>query len=368
MSSLSKEQLRARLKLNQRLALSQGSGERKPTPYFWRLRPVRHKSGATVEENIIDQVEPTTVSSYSKGTPNMKTETWDSVSLPFETTEQQVDLMTHFPKRRSMEKKDSVQVTVPESGSHLASTPTMTREPVVDVRTDRNSESSTLRQSDLSKADVCCQTISCSHEWTTLEEEKNRLFELLNQKTEQLKQKDTEIAYLRQVLSEIATSAHLAVNLESNYALPGAFYSAEDTKTLKTADKTSSWRRGAPSVVLSDGNTLYSSAHSHLIDGHVTCVSNSYETKKENDASMEDTQKDHKFKLSLAVDSLGLSGSDVTNSKHRGAPIVHESTNTTIPTTQVDRQSNIEEEDNTSNDLVPPSPRLSRLKMNDFDR
>jgi len=330
MSSVSKEQLRARLRLNQRLALSQSSDNRKPPPYFWRLRPLASKR---------DNAEKTGASEDGKlqaTSRSTETNSEPSSELSFHSTKE---------KEASSEDVQANRKAAPYNQETSFTVGTEWQENDESVKNTKTLEK------------------------VQLEQELKRLQEVLVQKDEQIKQKDSEIGYLRQVLGEIATAAHLAVQLESSYSFPAAYYSAEDVKLYRSPDKQFVYptKRGFHSQPRSEsGGTFSMFGHSENdIDAHDTRVSYSNQAVKHSESATNHSMKEGKHRLSLPVDSLGLSGPDTTSgSRHKASALTSGEAGFlhSIPSESDMLQEETQEQ--YSNDVqIPPSPRLSQLRL-----
>lgn len=359
MSSLSKEQLRARLRLNHRLALSQSSDSRKPPPYFWRLRPIGSKQSTGTAESLEDSKTQTTFSGVDTNSNHSSELTFHSTRDREATIQETQDkfsgsnIETEASWRGPSFKVDVENVQ--ENGN-------------VDSHFEENNSSITGESERFCESRGNLGTLDVntnrSKDKTLLEQELKRLQEVLSQKEEQIKQKDSEIAYLRQVLGEIATAAHLAVQLESSYSFPATYYSAEDVKLYKSADKVFyPGRRGFHSQPRAENETLYVSTQSESdLDAHDTRVSYSNESMKQPESISNHSLRERKLKLSLPVDSLGLSGPDTTSGRHKASSL----TGDALSLQSIPSESDISQYDTQeplSNDMVPPSPRISQLPM-----
>jgi len=357
MSSVSKEQLRARLRLNQRLALSQSSDNRKPPPYFWRLRPLASKR---------DNAEKTGASEDGK---------LQATSRSTETnSEPSSELSFHSTKEKEASSED-VQAKLPSVNKavEVPSNGQGSKQVVEDAQANRkaapyNQETSFTVGTEWQENDESVKNTK-TLEKVQLEQELKRLQEVLVQKDEQIKQKDSEIGYLRQVLGEIATAAHLAVQLESSYSFPAAYYSAEDVKLYRSPDKQFVYptKRGFHSQPRSEsGGTFSMFGHSENdIDAHDTRVSYSNQAVKHSESATNHSMKEGKHRLSLPVDSLGLSGPDTTSgSRHKASALTSGEAGFlhSIPSESDMLQEETQEQ--YSNDVqIPPSPRLSQLRL-----
>ncbi|GJQ09903.1 hypothetical protein GpartN1_g6283.t1 [Galdieria partita] len=365
MSSLSKEQLRARLRLNQRLAVSQSSDNRKPPPYFWRLRPIGSKKNTETTVAVEDSKFHTNSSSIDTNSDHFSELTFHSTKERENSSE---ELEAKLPT-----KNKQVEASWKGQGS---------KREVVDEQEDAkllpyNEESETTFASDsegnnYTKASTGTleESRNVSKDKLLLEKELKRLQEVLSQKEEQIKQKDSEIGYLRQVLGEIATAAHLAVQLESSYSFPTTYYSAEDVKLYKSTDKVSyPSKRGFHSQPRPESGALYVSAQTEAdIDALDTRVSYSNEVTKEQESTSNHSLKDRKLKLTLPVDSLGLSGPDTTSGRHKASSLTGDTLSLQSIPSENDVLQYDSEEQQHSNDMIPPSPRVSQLRIQeDYD-
>ncbi|EME27531.1 uncharacterized protein Gasu_49790 [Galdieria sulphuraria] len=356
MSSLSKEQLRARLRLNQRLAVSQSSDNKKPPPYFWRLRPIGSKRNTETTTAWEENENHTTSSSIDTKSDRLSELTFHSTKEKEASSE---DLQTKLPSAyRQVEASSKGQCSkldVADVQEGARSVPQQEEtETTLGAELEDNNDLK-LNGGILEEKDK-----------SLLEKEVKRLQDVLSQKEEQIKQKDSEIGYLRQVLGEIATAAHVAVQFESSYSFPATYYSAEDVKLSKSFDKVSyPSKRGFHSQPRPESGAFYLSAHTEAdIDAHDTRVSYSNEVIKQLESSSNHSGKDRKLKLSLPVDSLGLSGPDTTSGRHKASSLTGDTLSLqSIPSESDSLQYNSQEQQEPSTDMVPPSPRISQLRI-----
>ncbi|GJD08336.1 hypothetical protein Gasu2_26440 [Galdieria sulphuraria] len=177
--------------------------------------------------------------------------------------------------------------------------------------------------------------------------------------------KKKEAIFVR-FLEKLVTAAHVAVQFESSYHSQQHIIQLEDVKLSKSFDKVSyPSKRGFHSQPRPESGAFYLSAHTEAdIDAHDTRVSYSNEVIKQLESSSNHSGKDRKLKLSLPVDSLGLSGPDTTSGRHKASSLTGDTLSLqSIPSESDSLQYNSQEQQEPSTDMVPPSPRISQLRI-----